>query len=525
VNGAAVTEPSSRRVGRHRLIAKLEQGGMAEVYLAVLEDRFDTGALRVVKIMPRSLASDPAFVDMFLDEARLAMRLGHPNIVQTIEVGRTSDESLFLSMEWLEGASLYRVVQRARELADDIPPAAIMAIMLPVLDALHYLHGLCDLDGEPLDVVHRDVTPSNIFLTTAGHVKLIDFGVARTSVQSAITVVGTRKGKVGYLAPEVLAGHPFDMRSDLYSAGVVLWELLAGRRLWRGRTFGAANRAAPRLDPKEAPHGLADVCARALATDPADRYPSAGAMREDLERASTAIGGPMRPSDLAVLVEQLLGEDVRHIRRVAANAVRSGREDKAGERMTRAPEGTSVTVRPVDPGDRRRLLLGICASLAAGGAMLAIGLQVAGEGSRPAQTVAVEAAEPLRETMRLEVTVTPPDATVHVDGVSVPGPPHVAVLAADGSQHVVTISAPRRLSRELRVAAAGDIRLDVVLEEERVEPPVTVPSAMVPPTAAAAPVLLSPRAPPPPAVAPSVAPPPSPRPRFGVRVLDPSDPW
>jgi hypothetical protein len=524
VSGKAVAEPS-RRVGRHRLIAKLEQGGMAEVYLAILEDRFDTGALRVVKIMPRSLAADPAFVDMFLDEARLAMRLGHPHIVQTIEVGRTSDDCLFLAMEWLEGASLYRVVQRARELADDVPLTASVAIILQILDALQYLHGLRDLDGKPLHVVHRDVTPSNIFLTSAGHVKLLDFGVAKTSVQNAVTVVGTRKGKVGYLAPEVLSGHPFDMRSDLYTAGVVLWELLAGQRLWRGRTFAGAVRSAPRLEQPGVPHALADVCARALATAPADRYASAGEMREDLERASSALGGPMRASDLAVLVEHLLGEDVRHIRRLAANAVRTGREDQAGERMTRPAEGTSVTVRPVDSSDRRRLLLGVWLSFAAGGAMLVAALQTSRGVAPAAVTAAAEPAESLRETMQLEVTVTPPDATVRIDGAPVPGPPHVAVLPADGAQHVVTISAPGRLSRELKVAAAGDIRLDVVLEAEPVEPAAGVASSAVVPPPSVRPVLAAPRAQPAPEVAPSVAPPPSPRSRSGVRILDPSDPW
>ncbi len=466
-----MNQPPSQRVGRHRLIAKLEQGGMAEVYLALVDDRLGTEALRVVKIMPKSLADDPAFVDMFLDEAKLAMRLGHPNIVQTIEAGRTRDDSLFIAMEWLEGASLFRVVQRARDLAEDLPPPAAVAIALHMLDALQYLHELRDLDGLPLDVVHRDATPSNVFITSAGHVKLLDFGVAKTSVQSAVTVVGVRKGKVGYLAPEILAGRKFDRRSDLYTVGVVLWELLAGRRLWSGASVRRGR--APGLEELGVPQELADACARALSRDPSDRYPTAGAMRDDVEKAAASVGGPMRSTDLAALVHHLLGEDVKHVRRLAANAVRTGRSDVAGERMTRAPEGTSVTVHPLETMDRGRFAVAMLLAAGACTALIAVAVRrepitPAASGPREPQAVEVASyvppASPAPSTeARIAIRPVPSSAVVFMDGIELAGPPHEALVTADGAQHVLTVSAPGHATREIVVAATGCLEIDAPL--------------------------------------------------------------
>lgn len=494
---------------------------MAEVYLAVVEDRIDSGALRVVKILPKSFAADPALVDMFLDEARLAMRLGHPHIVQTMEAGRTSDDSLYMAMEWLEGASVFRLAQRARELAEELPPAAVVAILLQILDGLEYLHDLKDLEGAPLNVIHRDVTPSNIFLSSNGHVKLLDFGIAKTSIQHAVTQVGVRKGKLAYLAPEMLTGGTFDRRADVYGCGVVLWELLAGRRLWRGAAALEKKTTPPRLEEYGVPTPLADVCARALARDPADRYPTALAMAEELERASVLVGGPMRGAELARLVDQMLGEDVRNVRRLAANAIRTGREDTAGERMTVAPEGTSVTVRPTSPPpSRSRVVLGVAMACAASAALTVSayrGFEPPPPAARPTlaslRPIVVPVERPVHSapltSARITLRPSPSVASVTVDAAVLKGPPYTIVVPADGHSLNVRVTAPGHLARDFVVPATGDAVIALPLT-----PITTARPATAAPTRA-------PRPPAPAATEPSM--------RYGhrppVRALDPGDPW
>lgn len=499
---------------------------MAEVYLAVVEDRIDSGALRVVKILPKSFAADPSLVDMFLDEARLAMRLGHPHIVQTMEAGRTADDSLFMAMEWLEGASVFRLAQRARELAEELPPSAVVAILLQVLDGLAYLHDLKDLDGAPLHVIHRDVTPSNIFVASTGHVKLLDFGIAKTSIQHAVTQVGVRKGKLAYLAPEMLTGGSFDRRADVYGCGVVLWELLAGRRLWRGAAALEKKSVPPRLEELGVPTPLADVCAKALARDPADRYASALAMSEELERAAILVGGAMRGPELARLVEQLLGEDISNVRRLAANAIRTGREDSAGERMTMAPEGTSVTVRPAPSRpSRSRLVVGVAMACAASAA-LTVGAYrglAPPEVARPTLAlrpivVPVEHAvgDPPAPPATARITIQPrPDAAVvTVDGRALDGPPYTIVVPADHRPMAFRVTSPGHVARDLVIPATGDAVIEAVLNPIPVAPPPRRAARAAPSTPS---VSASGRAP-------GEA---SARlgPRPPVRALDVSDPW
>jgi serine/threonine-protein kinase len=273
------------RVGKYHYIAALAQGGMADVYLAVMKGPIDIDKLVVVKEMRRELTDDPDFVGMFLDEARLAARLNHPNVVQTYEVG-SEDGRYFLAMEFLDGLPYVRVLR----MKDRIPvPFAIHArILCDILAGLHYAHELTDFDGTPLHVVHRDVSPQNVLVTFGGGVKLVDFGIAKATT-AAERRTGDVKGKLAYMAPEQLRTFDVDRRADIFCVGVMLWEAITRRRLWGPQGKPSIEQLLGDEIPdvrsvrKEVPDRLARICARALARDPAERYATAAEMEHDLD--------------------------------------------------------------------------------------------------------------------------------------------------------------------------------------------------------------------------------------------------
>ncbi len=274
-------------VGRFQLLAELGRGGMARVYLAVARGPANFEKLLAVKLLREELAGDPELVSMFLDEARLAARLNHPNIVQTYEAGREG-EHCFLVMDYLEGPSLAGLLRQAGRGA--MPLDLHVMVLAEVLAGLHYAHGLCARDGTPLGVVHRDVSPKNVIVTFEGQVKLVDFGIAKAADASAQTAQGVFKGTTAYAAPEQARGLPVDARADVFAAGVMLWEALARRPLasrgaelaaFASRVAGAEPRASD-VAP-DAPPALAAICERAMAFEPSERYPTALALRDELE--------------------------------------------------------------------------------------------------------------------------------------------------------------------------------------------------------------------------------------------------
>jgi phosphate transport system substrate-binding protein len=318
-----------------RLIATLGRGGMAEVFLAARGGVAGFTRLVVIKRLRTDLA-DVADLErhrgLMLDEARLAARLRHPNIVQTFEVDLEGG-SPQIAMEYLEGQALSAVVTAARKAGTAVSVPITLAVIDSVLAALAYAHDLIDYDGEPLGVVHRDVSPQNIFWTYDGEIKLMDFGVAKFARGRAATEAGTIKGKLTYMAPEQARGAAVDRRADLFACGIVLWELLAGKRLFRADSEAASlNRllyepvpaldaVRPGIDPR-----LAALCAKALERAPERRYESASAMRADLARA---MGEHVpRREDLAAFVQPLFGGERREvaarIREALAGADASG---------------------------------------------------------------------------------------------------------------------------------------------------------------------------------------------------------
>src|SRR4051812_32446589 len=287
----AITRSPRATSNRYEPIAQIGRGGMAEVLLAMMDAGAGARRLAVLKRIGPELATDPDFVTMFLDEARLSLRLSHANVVQTYEV-LVGDDELAIAMEYLDGQPLTRVLNRMLRGPGELGLPLRLRILTRVLAGLEHAHTLADLDGTPLGVVHRDVSPQNVFVTYDGQVKLVDFGVAKTIAASHQTRPGAIKGKLAYMAPEQLQSDAVDRRADVFAVGVMLWEMLAQRRMWHRMTeveivgHLASGRPMPSLPvlPADVPTDLDAICMRALETDPALRYQTAAEMEMDLER-------------------------------------------------------------------------------------------------------------------------------------------------------------------------------------------------------------------------------------------------
>jgi len=296
------------QLGRYEIVTQLGEGGMALVHLAIAHGGIGFNKLVVVKQVRPELASDPEFVQMFRNEAEIAVLLRHPNVVETLEV--FSEGGLHLiAMEFLEGHSLAELQMRLDR--SRVPLEEQLHVLSRVLAGLQHAHGLRGPDGRLLEVVHRDVSPPNVFLTYDGQVKLVDFGIAKISGAVSQTERGTIKGKLGYCAPEQLLGGQIDGRADVFSVGVMMWEALAGRRRRVGDSRNALIEARlgghePRIRQiaPDVPAALAEICDRATAVDPGDRYPSARHMQLDLERVLRAMPRQVGQRELGALVSE-----------------------------------------------------------------------------------------------------------------------------------------------------------------------------------------------------------------------------
>ncbi len=279
--------PALTELEDHQILARIGRGGMAEIFLARRPGSAGTELVVIKRLLPED-AEDPVILRMFEDEARLALRLGHPSIVRALGLGML-EERHALVLEFLEGQTLHVVMRRSAEYDRQLPVEALVPLFADVAEALHYAHELADETGRPLNVVHRDVSPHNLFVTTAGTVKLLDFGIAKTALQENRTRTGLLKGKVAYMAPEQALGARVDRRADVWSLGVSLWEALAGTRLFKADNEAASLRltlsgpiAKPSSVRPEIPSEIDRIVLRSLQREPAQRYASAAIMAEEL---------------------------------------------------------------------------------------------------------------------------------------------------------------------------------------------------------------------------------------------------
>lgn len=306
------------QIGRYRVIAKLGQGGMARVFLTLAPGPAGFHKLLVVKQLREELSDDPDFLTMFLDEARLAARLNHPNVVHTYEVGGEED-SYFIAMDYLEGQPLNRLLAKAGR--DVFPLDVHLRIISDALTGLHYAHELQDFDGSPLHVVHRDVSPANVFVTYDGQVKLVDFGIAKAAGSTGVTREGTVKGKIAYIAPEQARAKATDRRADIFSVGVMLWEALAGRRIPKGQDDAITlNNRVKGREPKipevapQTPQALVHICERAMALKADDRFQTADELRIAIDDYLESTGRRIGPREIGELNSQLFQDAREQIR-------------------------------------------------------------------------------------------------------------------------------------------------------------------------------------------------------------------
>jgi len=274
-------EGAPARLGRYELIARLAAGGMGEIFLARLEGAAGFEKLFVIKRILPHLADDVRFRGMLIAEARIASVMAHPNVCQVYELEET-DGQLYIVMEYLEGITMLPLLHRLSKEGRSLELGFVGGVIQQAIEGLHYAHELKDRSGEYLGIVHRDVTPSNIFLTDAGIAKVLDFGIAKVKDASAHTQTGTVKGKYAYMAPEQLRGASVDRRADVFALGIVLFEMLALRRLFQRKTDYLTFRAVmeqPIPDVRhyrpESPPALALALARALDRDPTKRFATA----------------------------------------------------------------------------------------------------------------------------------------------------------------------------------------------------------------------------------------------------------
>ena len=325
------------RLGRYELLARLATGGMGEIFLARLEGAAGFEKLFVIKRILPHLADDLRFRQMLIAEARLAAKLSHANICQVYELGET-DGQLYIVMEYLEGVTLLPLLRKLSKEQGLLDFGFVGGLIQQTTDALHYAHELKDRSGELLGIVHRDVTPSNIFLTEAGVAKVLDFGIAKVKDASANTQTGTVKGKYAYMSPEQLRGTELDRRADVFALGVVIYEMLALRRLFQRKTDYLTFRAVmeqPIPDIRryrpDVPDALAVVMAQALDRDPAGRFDTARQFGSAVLDSLSSFGRVWSQGELSDYVRREFADDINKRQAQVATAVH---KTNAGQRAT-----------------------------------------------------------------------------------------------------------------------------------------------------------------------------------------------
>ncbi|MFT3774973.1 MAG: serine/threonine-protein kinase [Minicystis sp.] len=412
------TEP--RVVGRYALYGEIAAGGMATVHLGRLLGPVGFSRTVAIKRLHPSYARDPEFVSMFLDEARLAARIRHPNVVPTLDVVATQGE-LFLVMEYIQGESLAHVLKAAARLGQRVPLRVALSILAGALQGLHAAHEARDERGMSLGLVHRDVSPQNILIGVDGMARVLDFGVAKAAGRAQSTREGVLKGKLAYMAPEQIHQEPIGRAADIHAAAAVLWEVLAGMRLFRGNSEAellasvlAHDVHPPSERAPEVPPEVDAIVMRGLAKAPGDRFATAREMALALDRCGSASLGEVAEwleavagNSLANRAAQVSDVEARSAGSDTSLQVATSKNDEGeGDAASVPPPSRSVTAPDVEVSGpvstdgpsageqrRRRIQLGVTAGLLAAAALggAAIALTVARGGNAAAQGTSASA--------------------------------------------------------------------------------------------------------------------------------------
>jgi eukaryotic-like serine/threonine-protein kinase len=491
------------RIGRYEIVCKLGVGGMADVFLAHQPGPFLASKLVVIKQLRPSVVNDEQFVEQFADESRIAVRLHHPNVVHTYEVV-AEDSEYYLTLEFLNGKTLYQTLQRVKR--ESMPFDLHIWILAQVLMGLQYAHELADFDGTPLDIVHRDVSPSNVFLTYSGDVKLLDFGIAKSAGAMTFTRDGIVKGKLGYASPEQCLTEPVDCRTDLYSVGVMLWEAIAGRKRSVGGTDASTLEARIRGTEQpiakicpNAPAELAAICNRALARLPRERFSSAQEFRLALENYLRSNGFEGGQEKLKELMTKHYDAEQREIRRtieehLASTRSRSSRPPQSSElapeipgdgRLPQIEGGQSLMSGFLPPSElpdweapRKKFRIFVATVIVLAIAAATGGLLVtksSESGPHPAATVSTTEprkpanppqqtdGRPSTESLWVTVSAVPDEAEIRLDGRRVSNP-YRAAHGRDAVSHHITVSLQGYKTLEREVLFASDLVLRLSLD-------------------------------------------------------------
>lgn len=367
------------RFGKYLLLEKLATGGMAQLYRAKIigVEGFEK-FIAIKQILPH-LAHEEELITSFIDEAKLAALLNHQNVVQIYDFG-SMENSYFITMEYLFGRDLRAVNAKAREKGSPVSLENALYLVSKVCAGLDYAHKLKDFQGKSLNIIHRDISPQNIFLTYEGDVKIVDFGIAKAASQSTITQVGMIKGKVAYMSPEQAAGKVIDHRSDIFATGILLYELVAGRRMFQGddtlQILSKVREAefTPLGTLKGGlPDKLYDIVAKALAKDPEDRYQSCADMQADIEECIFRLN--LRPSgrSMAEYLKILFAEEIEAEGKRMADAAGAGaasdraQEAEAERRSVDRPAAQKPATPKAEPAPPAKAAPGMPAGQAKGG--------------------------------------------------------------------------------------------------------------------------------------------------------------
>jgi serine/threonine-protein kinase len=439
------------------------------VYLAVVEALSGFTKLAVLKKLRSELVQDAELVTMFLEEARLAARLHHSNVIQTNEVFEESGEH-FIVMEYLEGQPLSALWSDAAPPEEGRPVlgrALHLRILSAAISGLAYAHDVSDFDGRPLALVHRDVSPHNVLVGFDGQVKILDFGIATSSSRSRRTETGVVKGKFRYMAPEQFVGGAIDRRADIFSLGVMIWEAATGRSMW-GRSTDAqvmarllSGELPLRVEGSDLPPGLEALCRKALAHDPAARHATCRELQQELDRAIEELdarsGARADPSEIAAYMAARFGPERARLRqRIADELHGTAVVDRAGRSPLPAEASTAGAQRARSEGRRpgRGALhaLGIAAlAVAVAGGYLGRSRAAETPAPRAASSASVTAAAPDRaKRPRIAETATLEVAAPSIGAAAARSPIPPSARAADAAAPVASAihgEAPVALAR------------------------------------------------------------------------------